>query len=121
MSNSCMDIFCIVRMRMHASNPLTLLQQKKLPGVYAVLTAKDIPGHNQMGPVIHDEPCLAEKEVLCVGHAIVLIAAENEELARAAAKLVVIEYDLLEPVLDIRTAIEKGTLLAPPRDAKRGC
>lgn len=93
---------------------------KKLPGVYAVLTAKDIPGHNQMGPVIHDEPCLAEKEVLCVGHAIVLIAAENEELARAAARLVVIEYNLLEPVLDIRTAIEKGTLLAPPRAMQRG-
>ena len=40
---------------------------KKLRGVHAVITAKDIPGHNQMGPVIHDEPCLAEKEVLCVG------------------------------------------------------
>ncbi|MBM4167490.1 MAG: xanthine dehydrogenase molybdopterin binding subunit, partial [Ignavibacteria bacterium] len=34
-------------------------EAKKVFGVHAVLSYKDIPGHNQMGPVIHDEVCLA--------------------------------------------------------------
>lgn len=92
----------------------------RLTGVHAVLVWQDIPGQNQMGPVIHDEPCLAFKEVHCIGQAIVLIAAESEEIARAAEKMITIEYELLEPVLDLKTAIEKGTLLAPPRTMQRG-
>lgn len=99
---------------------IDLSEARKLKGVKAVLSYKDIPGQNQMGPVVHDEPCLAEKEVHCIGQAVVLIAAENEEIARAAEKLVQIEYELLEPVLTLREAIEKNTLLAPPRTMQRG-
>lgn len=97
-----------------------LTKAKQLPGVHAVLCYQDIPGHNQMGPVIHDEVCLAIKEVHCVGQAIVLIAAENEEIAIEAEKLVVIEYEPLEAVLELRRAIEKNTLLAPARTMNRG-
>jgi xanthine dehydrogenase large subunit len=93
---------------------------KALAGVYAVLSAKDIPGANQMGPVIHDEPCLAENEVICVGQAIILIAAETEEIAWEAEKLIEIEYDIRDAVLDLRAAIKKNALLAPPRTMKRG-
>ena len=46
-----------------------LSEAKKVPGVHAVLCHKDIPGHNQMGPVVKDELCLAENEVTCVGQA----------------------------------------------------
>ena len=99
---------------------LNLSEAKKLKGVHAVLCSKDIPGKNQMGPVIHDEVCLADDEVLCVGQAIVLIAAESEEIAIAAEKLIVIEYEPLEAVLDIRTAIEKNLLLSPARTMQRG-
>jgi xanthine dehydrogenase large subunit len=65
---------------------------KQVKGVKAVLTYKDIPGANQMGPVVHDEPCLAESEVEFVGQAIVLIAAESEEAAIEAEKLIKIEF-----------------------------
>ena len=34
-----------------------------LKGVYYVLTYKDIPGENKIGPIIHDEPALAERRV----------------------------------------------------------
>ncbi len=99
---------------------LDLSKAKLLEGVHAVLCWKDIPGHNEMGPVVHDEPCLAVEEVYCVGQAIVLIAAENEEVAIQAEKLLRIEYEILEPVLDIQTAIQKDSLLAPPRIMQRG-
>lgn len=99
---------------------LDITGAKKMQGVHAVLCYKDVPGENQMGPVVHDEPCLAIDEVVCVGQAIVLIAAESEAIAIAAEKLIQIEYEPLEVVLDLRTAIEKNTLLGPERTMKRG-
>lgn len=99
---------------------LDLSEAKKLKGVHAVLCYKDIPGINQMGPVVHDEVCLAIDEVICVGQAIVLIAAESDEIAIAAEKLIAIEYEPLEAILDLRTAIEKNTLLGPARTMQRG-
>jgi xanthine dehydrogenase molybdopterin-binding subunit B len=54
---------------------LNISKALKVKGVHAIITAKDIPGENQMGPVIHDEKCLAENEVVCIGQAIALIAA----------------------------------------------
>ncbi|MDP2387475.1 MAG: xanthine dehydrogenase molybdopterin binding subunit [Bacteroidota bacterium] len=107
----------------HAHAKITKLDleaAKKFHGVHAVLSYKDIPGHNQMGPVVHDEVCLAVGIVECIGQAIVLIAAETEEIAIAAEKLITIEYEPLEAILDIRTAIEKNTLLGPVRTMQRG-
>lgn len=99
---------------------LNISKALKVKGVLAILTAKDIPGENQMGPVIHDEKCLAEKEVVCIGQAIALIAAENEDALHEAEKKIQIEYESLEAILDIETAIEKNSLLASPRKIERG-
>ena len=99
---------------------LDITEAKKLKGVFAVLTYKDIPGHNQMGPVVHDEPCLAVDEVICVGQAIVLIAAENEAIARHAESLIWIDYEILPATLDLRSAIKANALIAPARTMKRG-
>lgn len=87
----------------------------KLNGVVAILTHQDIPGKNQMGPVIDDEPCLAEDEVTFIGQAIALIAAETEEAALKAEKLIRIEYEELETILDLHEAIANDSLIAPPR------
>ena len=111
----------VYSMHAHAKiKSIDLSTAKKLPGVHAVLCYKDIPGINQMGPVVHDEVCLAVDEVVCVGQAIVLIAAESAEIAIAAEKLMTIEYEPLEAILDIRTAIEKNSLLGPARTMQRG-
>lgn len=95
-------------------------EARQLEGVHAVLTWNDIPGENQMGPVIHDEPCLANGEVVCIGQAIALIAAESEAIARAAEQHIRIDYEPLEAVLDLPTAIARKTLLAPERIMHRG-
>jgi xanthine dehydrogenase large subunit len=92
----------------------------KIKGVYAIMTANEIPGLNQMGPIIHDEPCLAENEVTFIGQAVALIAASDEETARRAEKLIVIEYKPLESILDLETAIAKNNILAPERIIERG-
>lgn len=89
-------------------------------GVRAVITARDIPGVNQMGPIIHDEPCLAEEEVWFIGQAIALIAAETEEEARRAAGMIRLEIDPLPAITDLETAIREGELIAPERKIIRG-
>ncbi len=91
-----------------------------LPGVRAVLSYKDIPGHNQMGPVIKDEVCLAESEVICVGQAIFLVAAETSEQCIEAEKLIRVEYEPLDPILTIEKAIDKGSLMGPAARIERG-
>lgn len=91
-----------------------------IPGVHAVLDHTSIAGENQMGPVVHDEIALPDTVVEFVGQGMFLIAAATEEIAHAAAAAIEVEYEVLEPVLTIEQAIEKGTLLAPPRKIERG-
>lgn len=93
---------------------------KSLPGVYAILSYKDIPGENQMGPVIKDELCLAEKEVTFIGQAIFLIAAKDKDTAIEAEKLIEIKYEPLDAILDLEFAIKKNNLIAPQRKIERG-
>jgi xanthine dehydrogenase large subunit len=97
-----------------------LTKAMKAPGVAAVTSAKDIPGHNQMGPVVKDEPCLASEEVTFVGQAVFLIAAKTDAQCRAAEKLIDITYEPLKPILSIDDAIAANNLLGPERTMKRG-
>ena len=97
-----------------------LSKARQMPGVYAVLSYKDIPGHNQLGTVTHDEPCLAEGEVLCVGQAVFLIAAETETQAINAEKMIEVEYEQLDAILDIETAIRKNSTIGVQRVVERG-
>lgn len=97
-----------------------LSDAKKVPGVHAVLSHGDIPGHNQMGPVVKDEVCLAVNEVVCVGQAMFLIAAETEEQCLEAERLIKVEYEPLEPVLTIEKAIEKNSFMGLPTKIERG-
>lgn len=91
-----------------------------LHGVHAILSAKDIPGDNQVGPVFHDEPCLADGEVINIGQAIFIIAADNRDTAIEAAGLIEIEYEPLEAILDIETSIAKDNRIASDRKIERG-
>jgi len=92
----------------------------KLPGIHAILSAADIPGENQMGPVVKDEPCLARGEVNFIGQAILLIAADSKEDAIAAEEKINIEYQPGEAVLSLKDAINKDRQLSPPRKIETG-
>jgi xanthine dehydrogenase large subunit len=77
-------------------------------GVVDVLVAADIPGKNNFGPVLDDDPILAPGEVQYVGHAIFAVAAETVDQARRAARLAIVEYREREAILDPETAVAKG-------------
>ena len=55
------------------------------PGVIAVLTAAEVPGVNDVGPVMHDEPILADSLVQYIGQPIFAVAATSVNAARPAA------------------------------------
>lgn len=97
-----------------------LSKAMNLEGIHAVLSWKDIPGINQMGPVVHDELCLAKDKVEFIGQAIFLIAAESVDIAYQAEELIDIEYEILEPIIDIETAIKKKSELFEPRKIECG-
>lgn len=89
-------------------------------GVAAVLTAADIPGHNDIAPIFEGEPVLAEVVAEYVGHPIAVVAADTYDQAFRAAKLVIVEYEELEPVLAIREALEKKQFTYAPPTILRG-
>ena len=97
-----------------------LTKAKRAPGVAAILSAKDIPGLNEMGPVVKDEPCLACDAVTFVGQAVFLIAAETDAECRAAEKLLGVKYEPRHPILSIEEAMATDSLLGPERMMQRG-
>jgi xanthine dehydrogenase large subunit len=90
------------------------------PGVVAVVTAGDIPGRNDVGPVIHDEPILADTLVQYVGQPIFAVAATSVNAARRAARLARIEYAELDAVLTIDAALAAQTFVLPTERLIRG-
>ena len=83
-------------------------EAKKLPGVKAVLTAKDIPGINRYGAIIKDQQYLAEERVRFVSDPIAVVAAETKELAKQALKKIHVDYKKLPAVFDPEEAMKPG-------------
>ena len=81
-------------------------QAKALPGVIAVLTAADIPGRKDCGVHEVDWPVLCYDKVRYVGDSIALVAAESEEIAEAALKLIEVVYEPLPVVTDPKQAAQ---------------
>jgi xanthine dehydrogenase large subunit len=82
-----------------------------------IVTAADIPGENQLGTAVPDEPLLvaAGSEWGYRGQPLALVLAGSVGLARRAAALVTVAHEKLEPVLDPRVAKERGLIILAPR------
>jgi xanthine dehydrogenase large subunit len=93
---------------------------EQLPGVVAILTFRHIPGENQIGSIIPDEPLFAEEVIHFWGQPIALILAEKESIARAAKQLIQIDIERLPVVVDPREARANNSLIIPPRTFKIG-
>jgi len=80
------------------------------PGVVAVVTAVDVPGDRVQGSITRDwRQLVAAGEITaCVGDVVAAVAAETRRAARAAAALVDVEYEVLEPVRDPSEALAPG-------------
>ncbi|HMJ09977.1 MAG TPA: molybdopterin cofactor-binding domain-containing protein, partial [Polyangiaceae bacterium] len=90
-----------------------------LPGVLHVLTASDVAGENDVGPVRRDEP-LFPSEVCFHGQAVAWVLAESERQAREAAKQVRMTYEPLPALLSIEQAIAADSFLTEPESLRRG-
>ena len=82
---------------------------RNAPGVVAVLTAADIPGHNNVGAIVPDEPVLAEKEIAFHGQPIFAVVADTFLAARRAVKLAKVEVDAEKPLIDVEDALAAGS------------
>ena len=93
---------------------------RRMPGVHAVLTSIDIPGENDTGPIVHDEPLIAADRVQFHGQAVAWIVADDEALAMAAAAAVEVDYEPLPACLSIGDAIARASFHCPPARVERG-
>jgi CO/xanthine dehydrogenase Mo-binding subunit len=82
-----------------------------LPGVAAVLTYEDVPGHRTYGLEHSDQPVLAWDQIRYQGEPVALVAADHPEVARRAAARITVAYEVLPPVTDARAALAPD---APP-------
>jgi xanthine dehydrogenase large subunit len=93
---------------------------RQAQGVIAVFTARDFPGSNQCGPIIKDDPILADGVVEYVGQPLFAVVARSHELARRAARLAKVDYEPLPAVLHPRAAHEQQSYVLPPMSLTRG-
>jgi xanthine dehydrogenase large subunit len=89
-------------------------------GVVAVYTAKDIPGENNCGPIIHDDPFLAAGKVEFLGQAVAVVVAHDMLYAREVAKRAKVLVKELPALLTIEEALEAKSFIMPPKGITRG-
>ena len=89
-------------------------------GVVDVCTAADIPGENNYGSIVKDDPLFADGLVQYVGQPLFAVAAETVDAARKAARKVSVDYDELEAILDPLTAVKKNSFVLPTETLVRG-
>ena len=99
---------------------LDLTAVRKAPGVVAVLTAADIPGHNNYGPILEDDPIFATDLVQFAGQPLFAVAATSMTAARKAAALARIDVEPLPAILDVRAALAQQSFVIPTETLRRG-
>jgi CO/xanthine dehydrogenase Mo-binding subunit len=82
----------------------------RLGGVRAVLTADDVPGRRTFGLEVRDQPVLAFDRIRYWGEPVAIVAADDPETAKLAARLVTVEVEPLDPVVDVEAALESDPL-----------
>jgi xanthine dehydrogenase large subunit len=113
-----------VAMSSHAHARITLLDVSKVRsavGVAAVLTAREIPGANDISPTpTGDDPLFADDLVQYVGQSLFAVVAETVQQARKAAALACVEYDGLPAIITLEQALIAQSYLEAPYVMQRG-
>src|SRR5688572_7411576 len=91
-----------------------------VPGVVAILTHRDIPGHNLFGPAVKDELLLVEEEAVFLGQPLAVIAAESADALHHARRAAVVEMEELPAIFGIDEAVAAGFFLGGARKIERG-
>jgi xanthine dehydrogenase large subunit len=91
-----------------------------IPGVAIAITSEDVPGQLDIGAVMPGDPLLANGLVEFIGQPVIAVAADSLETARKAAMAAIIEYEDLEPVIDVVDALRKKHFVLDSHTHKRG-
>ncbi len=89
-------------------------------GVRIAITHEDIPGLKDIGALLPGDPLLAIDTVEFVGQPVIAVAARDLETARKAAMAAIIEYEDLEPVLDVVQAYRNKHFVLDSHTHQRG-
>ncbi len=89
---------------------------RQTPGVVAVLTAADIPGSNDCGSIVHDDPILCDGEIRYLGQPVFAVIATTRDIARRAAARAkdVLQVEAERPVLTPQQAHALQHYVVPP-------
>ncbi len=85
-------------------------EAEKVPGVLKVITHKDIPGVNDVGYVLPDQPLLAYEKVRYIGDIVALVVAEDPYVAEEAAEKVYVDYEPLPVITNPLDIVSFGGL-----------
>jgi xanthine dehydrogenase molybdenum-binding subunit len=112
-------LFGAVRLADHPRAKVLAIDPRRalaLEGVHRVVTAADVPGERYVGLIERDWPVFVAigEETRCTGDIIAGVVADNQRLARKAAQLIDVEYEVLEPVTDPNEALKPGSPLVHP-------
>src|SRR3569833_147105 len=99
---------------------LDLAPAQSFPGVFAIATAADVPGENNYGSAVHDDPIFAPGLVEYAGAPLFDVAADNYMTARKAACRSQVQYEPLPAILDIRAALAAHATVLPSQRLVRG-
>ena len=94
---------------------------RALPGVVDVIAAEHIPGENQCGPIVHDDPILADGVVQFLGQPVFAVIASTRDAARRAAARAkdFVDIEALPAVLTVREAHAAQSYVVPPMHLTR--
>ncbi|MEM4717189.1 MAG: xanthine dehydrogenase family protein molybdopterin-binding subunit [Desulfurococcaceae archaeon] len=90
---------------------IDLSRALSIPGVHGIITARDIPGLNQVGYALPDQPLLAESKVRYPGEVVALVAASDYDKAFKAVEEVFVEYEQLPALLDPLESLRRTDIL----------
>src|SRR5437868_265977 len=97
---------------------IDLTAARALPGVRAIVGAADVPGQRWQGLIYPDWPLFVAvgEETRYTGDILVAIAADTRQIARRAAELVAVDYEVLEPLTSTAQALAAGAPLLHPEN-----
>ena len=80
-----------------------------IAGVHAIITAEDVPGKLTYGLISSDQPVFAKDVVRYMGEPVAAVAADHPETCRRALAAIVVEYEVMAPLVDAELAILPNT------------
>jgi xanthine dehydrogenase D subunit len=86
----------------------------RIAGVEAIITAADVPGQLTYGLISQDQPVFARDHVRYVGEPVAAVAADHPETCRRALAAIVVDYEVLVPLIDPEIAVAGGSALIHP-------